>query len=377
MKIRTRLTAVYGGLFFLAGLLLLALTYVLVSQRFRREESATFVTSGSGPAPSGAPMHTDIRGEIRGEVWQDALSALLTQGAIALLVVGAIAVAFGWLLAGRLLQPLHTITETAQRIASAPAAERNLHERIALRGPKDEVKQLADTFDVMLERLDHSFDGRRRFIANASHELRTPLTVNRALLEVALHENGDSPVVRQLAQTLLSVNSRHERLIDGLLLLVRSEQEVAEQSYVDLADIVEHVAAQVTAISGDVAVQAQPDPAPTMGNAVLLERLVQNLVDNAVRHNLPHDGWVRVTSGAEPDGTAVLQVSNTGPVVPKYDIPQLFEPFRRLKAERHAGPGAGLGLSIVQAITRAHGGTVQAEPRDGGGLVVTVVLPGE
>jgi signal transduction histidine kinase len=295
----------------------------------------------------------------------EALAALITQGGIALLVVGAAAIALGWLVAGRMLQPLHRITETARRIAEAPAADRGLHERIALAGPDDEIKQLADTFDLMLTRLDRSFDGQRRFIANASHELRTPLTLNRTLLEVSLRPESASPEVRQLGATLLAINDRHGRLIDGLLLLARSERELTERAYVDLADIASHV-------SGPE-IQADLNEAATVGDPVLLERLVQNLVENGVRHNVP-GGWVRVATYAKDD-LAVLEVSNTGPVVPRYEIEGLFEPFHRLGSDRLAGPGVGLGLSIVRAVARAHGGDVHAVPRDEGGLVVTVALP--
>jgi signal transduction histidine kinase len=393
LTIRARLTLVYGGLFLLAGVLLLGVTYALVSQRLpgRAEQNVSGApTSGSGqptpPPPSGnhgassgnknASSPDQRLDQVAEATRQDALAALLTQGGIALAVVGAAAIALGWLLAGRLLQPLQRMTETARRIADAPAADRGLHERIALAGPHDELKQLADTFDVMLARLDHAFDGQRRFIANASHELRTPLTLNRALLEVALHRRAASPELRQLGETLLEITTRHERLLGGLLLLARSDREVADRAFVDLADIVEHVVAQVP--PGTVTISAEPQEAPTSGDPVLLERLVQNLVDNGVRHNLPRDGWVRVTSDTTPDGRAVLRVSNTGPVVPPYEVPSLFEPFRRLGADRLSAtsPGAGLGLSIVRAVARAHGGDVGAEPRDGGGLVVTVTLPG-
>ncbi|GGM28092.1 hypothetical protein GCM10007977_031760 [Dactylosporangium sucinum] len=281
------------------------------------------------------------------------------------------AVAFSWLIAGRLLQPLHRVTETARRIAAAP--DRGLHERIALAGPYDEVKELADTFDGMLARLDKSFDGQRRFIANASHELRTPLTLNRTLLEVATDPATASPELVQLGRTLLAVNDRHERLIEGLLLLARSERPVTERAYVDLADVVGHVAGQLP--TGSVKVEAVAHEAPTIGNAVLLERVVHNLVENGVRHNLPEHGWVRAESGTRPDGTVFVRVTNSGPVVPRYEIPNLFEPFRRLGAERAKAPGAGLGLSIVRAVALAHGGGVQADPRDGGGLIVTVILP--
>jgi signal transduction histidine kinase len=378
LTIRARLTVVYGGLFLLAGVLLLGVTYALVSQQLPLpgEFGIEKGVPSAGSVVKGPADDPVLIREIKGEVRQDALNALLTRGGIALAVTGAAAVGFGWLIAGRMLQPLHRVTETARRIADAPAADRGLHERIALDGPQDEIKQLADTFDVMLERLDHSFDGQRRFISNASHELRTPLALNRALLEVAVHRRAASPEVRQLGETLLEINTRHERLINGLLLLAQSEREIAERSYVDLADIVEHVAAQQPA--GPVTIRTEAGEAPTTGDPVLLERLVQNLVENGVRHNVPEDGWVEVTSRARPDGTVEVQVGNTGPAVPPYEIPNLFEPFRRLGTDRLAtAPGAGLGLSIVRAIARAHGGEVTAVPREGGGLVVTVTLPGQ
>jgi signal transduction histidine kinase len=384
LTIRGRLTLIYGGLFLLAGMVLLGATYVLVSQQL----PGNMMVAGARGQPNGQPFieqslppgtgPTELQTYARQVVQNarhSALQSLLTQGGIALGIVAVVAAGFGWLVAGRALQPLHKVTETARRIADAPAADRGLHERIGLDGPDDEIKDLADTFDVMLERLDNSFDGQRRFIANASHELRTPLTLNRALLEVAVHRRGASPEIRQLSETLLEINARHERLIDGLLLLARSEATITERSYVDVADIAEHVVAQVEA--GTVTVRGQTEEAPTTGNPVLLERLVQNLVENGVRHNVAEDGWVRVSTGTRPDGSVELVVSNTGPVVPRYEIPGLFEPFRRLGADRLAtSPGAGLGLSIVRAVARAHGGEVRAEPRDGGGLVVTVILPG-
>jgi signal transduction histidine kinase len=370
LTIRARLTLVYGGLFLLAGVLLLGVTYWLVSRQLYSDRPLVVAGSDAQPPPS-APVEALVR-----DVQEGALAELLTQGAIALGVVGAAAVGLGWLLAGRLLRPLQHMTQTARRITDAPAADRGLHERIALDGPHDELRQLGDTFDVMLARLDRAFDGQRRFVANASHELRTPLAVNRALLEVAIHRRAAPPELRQLGETLLEVNARHERLLGGLLLLARAEPEVTDRSYLDLADLVEHVAAQVP--PGAVTVHAEPQEAPTTGDPVLLERLVHNLVDNAVRHNLPTDGWARITSATGPDGRVVLRVSNSGPVVPPYEVPGLFEPFRRLGTDRlpAVSQGAGLGLSIVRAVARAHGGDVQAEARDGGGLVVTVTLPG-
>ncbi|WP_433731327.1 sensor histidine kinase [Actinoplanes sp. CA-051413] len=364
LTVRGRLTLVYGGLFLAAGVVLLGFTYVLVKQQL---PAKALITGGgmAGQPPPDAARPDVIFQRVVEDTRDDALSALITQGGIALLVVGAAAIALGWLIAGRMLQPLHRITDAARRIAESPAADRGLHERIALAGPDDEIKQLADTFDLMLTRLDRSFDGQRRFIANASHELRTPLTLNRTLLEVALRQEQASPEVRQLGTTLLAINDRHGRLIDGLLLLARSERELTERAYVDLADIASHVCG--------TDIQLELAEATTVGDPVLLERLVQNLVENGARHNVP-GGWVRVATYAK-DGRATLEVSNTGPMVPRYEVEGLFEPFRRLGTDRLAGPGVGLGLSIVRAVARAHDGDVHAVPRDEGGLVVTVTLP--
>jgi signal transduction histidine kinase len=287
------------------------------------------------------------------------------------------------------LAPLHRVTDTARRIAAAPAADRGLHERIALRGPDDEVKDLADAFDTMVERLDRSFDGQRRFVANASHELRTPLTLGRALVEMAMHRPRASTDVKQLGENLLEINARHERLISGLLLLAGSESELPERRPVDLADIAVHVVGQTAAEArrAGVTVHEEAGEALTSGDALLLERLVHNLVENGIRHNLGEAGeagWVRVVSRtragdgpAEVEVEAEVEVSNSGPVVPAYEIPSLFEPFRRLGADRLVtAKGAGLGLSIVRSVARAHGGDATARPREGGGLVVTVALPG-
>ncbi|NUR51849.1 MAG: HAMP domain-containing histidine kinase [Hamadaea sp.] len=344
---------------------MLGVTYLLVADR----DGPGYTVNYSGPDV----QQSALVDQVSDAAWGRALSALLARGGIALAVVVVAATAFGWLLAGRLLRPLDQITDTAVRIADAPAADRGLHERIGLTGPPDEVKRLADAFDTMVERLDHAFDAQRRFVANASHELRTPLTVNRSLLEVALYRGEPTPELAQLGRTLLEVNIRHEQLLDGLLVLARAERSegsVADRSYVDLADIVDHVVS-VTEWAG-LEVRCAAGEAAVTGNPPLLERLVQNLVDNAVRYNVP-DGFVAVSCFAR-DGS-VLVVENSGPVIPKYDVPALFEPFHRGSRTAHQAPGAGLGLSIVQAIARAHGGEVRTESRTGGGLVVTVTLP--
>lgn len=388
LTIRGRLTLVHGSLFLLAGVFLLGITYVLVEQRMPR----VFGFSGNPPDPGQGRasvrrlVEQDPDGvrefvlRVQDDARRSALESLLTQGGIALAVVTIVAIAFGWLITGRALQPLHQITGTARRIAAADTAGAGLHERIALRGPRDEVKELADTFDLMLERLDRSFDGQRRFVANASHELRTPLAINRSLVELAVTRPDAPPELRQLGEALLTVNERHERLIDGLLTLADSENQVTERSPVDLAELAGHVTDQATAGSG-LPVRRDLAPAPTAGDPLLLERVAQNLLENAVRHNLPEGGWISVWTGTW-EGRALLVVTNTGPTVPGYEVETIFQPFRRLRQERTAsrgGPGAGrgfgLGLSIVRAVARAHGGTVTAQPRDGGGLVVTVSLP--
>ncbi|RSN51552.1 sensor histidine kinase [Actinomadura sp. WAC 06369] len=410
ITLRARLTLTYGGLFLLAGLTLLGVTYALFTQELSRSGDTRYLAKVSAPPTAGAQsgaendtggnpaggrvhargetvdtasddrLHITLENLMRAqtkEVRDAAVTSLITQGSIALLVVGGIAAGFGWLIAGQVLAPLHRVTETARRIAAAPAADRGLHERIALRGRRDEVAELADTFDTMIERLDRSFDGQRRFVANASHELRTPLTVGRAMVEVAMHRRSASPDVLRLGEALLQINARHERLIGGLLLLARSENEVVNAAPLDLADVVAHVAAQTAdeAAEAGVAVRADAGEAVTSGDALLLERVVQNLVENGIRHNAGADGWVRVASRTAGP-RVVLEVANSGPVVPPYEVPALFGPFRRLDADRVVtAKGAGLGLSIVQSIVRAHGGTVTARPRAGGGLDVEVVLP--
>jgi signal transduction histidine kinase len=383
--IRVRLTVIYGGLFFLAGAVMLLATYLLVKQSLDARgmryappaaiERLPEVIRARFDPEALARVLEDIEREQR-QFRSDTLNAVLTRGTLALGFVGIVAVAFGWLVADRVLRPLHQITETAGRIAGAGPAGRGLHERIALAGPRDEITKLAGTFDSMLERLDRSFDGQRRFVANASHELRTPLAINRALIELAVSRPDASDEVRRLGDSLLAINARHERLIDGLLTLADSENAVGERSRVDLADVAGHVARQAAAAATEAGVEIGTDlaGAPTTGDPVLLERLVQNLVENAVRHNTT-GGHVRVATATHGD-TAELTVTNTGPVVPQYEVETIFQPFRRLSGER-ASPdrGFGLGLSIVAAVAQAHGGRVTAAPCEGGGLTVTVALP--
>ena len=383
VTLRARLTLVYGGLFFAAGIVLLGVTYVLFAQQLDRGGDLSVHSDSGQSAASPQDSLPDDLNWVASEqrrLHDAATASLITQGSIALALVGGVAAGFGWLIAGRVLAPLRRVTDTARRIASAPAADHGLHERITLDCRDDEVKDLADSFDLMVERLDRSFDGQRRFVANASHELRTPLTVGRALVELAMHRTSASADVKRLGEDLLEINDRHERLISGLLLLAGSENHIPERQPVDLADVVTHVTAQSTpgAEKAGITVYEDPGPALTTGDALLLERLVQNLVENGIRHNTCAGGWVRVSSRTREDGLAEIEVSNTGPDVPPYEVPTLFEPFRRLGTERLVtAKGAGLGLSIVRSVARAHGGEATARPRHAGGLTVTVTLPQE
>ncbi|MFC0597607.1 sensor histidine kinase [Streptomyces palmae] len=383
LTLRARLSLVYGGLFLTAGMVLLGATYLLFNQQLTSGSSGLSVHGeGTGTLPpDGSPGPTTASWENKEQrrLNDAAVTSLITQGGIALVVVGAAAGGLGWLIAGRVLAPLHQVTATAHRIAAAPAADRGLHERINLAGPEDEVKDLADTFDTMIERLDRSFDGQRRFVANASHELRTPLALNRALVEMAMHRKSASADVKHLGEQLLQVNARHERLISGLLLLAGAEHHLPEATPVDLAEVVTHVVAQSAeeARQAGVIVYAEPGTAVTAGDPMLLERIVQNLLDNAIRHNIDADGgWVRIVSRTRAGQGVDIEVRNTGPDVPAYEVPRLFEPFRRLGTERlSTAKGSGLGLSIVRAVARAHHGDVTAQPNGTGGLTVTVTLP--
>ena len=376
LTIRARLTLVYGGLFLLAGARPARPSPTCWSQQLPRRRGRSGATTGARtgcPRSSGPAVDPARRDELlrrrrtrrAGQSATDTLNSLLTQGAIALVVVGVVAVAFGWLMAGRVLQPLHQITETARRIAGADAADRGLHERIALAGPRDEVKELADTFDAMLERLDQSFDGQRRFVANASHELRTPLALNRALVEVAItRPDASRRAAQQLGETLLAINARHERLIDGLLTLADSRERRSpsgRRSTWPTWPGTSPTRPRPRRPRPASTVDATLGPAPTSGDPVLLERLVQNLVENAVRHNVAG----RAGCGCAPavaDGRAELNVTNTGPVVPPYEVETIFEPFRRLS--RRAGRRRpGLRAGPVHRAGRSPGRTAARSSR--------------
>jgi signal transduction histidine kinase len=386
--IRVRLALLYAGAFFLAGAALVALMYLVMGQALDRQLTTRVLITdeqlrGLAPAEPGAQrLPLRVQEALHAQFRQDrdnTLNTMLMASLLMLGVAGVIAGGLGWFLAGQALHPLQQITATARRIA-----DRSLHERISLVGPNDEIKDLADTFDAMLERLDRSFSSQQRFVANASHELRTPLAINRTLIEVALDNPQAVESLRQLGANLLAVNQRHERLIDGLLTLASSEQRITAPTLVNLADIARHVTteSQGAAQNAGVDIRVYLQAAPVAGDPVLLERLTQNLVDNAIRYNLRRHGWITVTTGVDDD-SAHLTVENTGPPVPPYEVPSLFEPFRRLStterladsADGSISRGAGLGLSIVRAVAHAHGGDVHASPREDGGLTVRVRVP--
>ncbi|MFD8209458.1 sensor histidine kinase [Streptomyces sp. NPDC059695] len=399
--IRIRLTLLYGGMFLIAGILLLSIIYLFTAQALSDSTSqlpfkvvnGTVQPTTSGcrlpESPTGDQLNDAVTLCLRHQS-DIALHDLLRRSLFALLGLSIIAFAFGYAMAGRVLSPLGRITRTARQVAGS-----DLTRRIELDGPDDELKELADTFDEMLERLERAFTAQQRFVANASHELRTPLAINRTLLEVHLSDPGAPVELQQLGKTLLATNERSEQLVEGLLLLARSDNQIIERKPVDLAEVAERGVDQVhaEAEAKGVEIRGERAPAVVQGNGVLLERIALNLLQNAVRYNVPSEtgqrealpekggggrregGWVEVTTEVK-DGQAVLVVSNTGPVVPAYEIDNLFEPFRRLRQERTGSDkGVGLGLSIARSVARAHGGRIIAEPREGGGLVMRVTLP--
>ncbi|MFE7592510.1 sensor histidine kinase [Kitasatospora sp. NPDC057512] len=378
--IRMRLTLLYGGMFLMAGVVLLLLMYVFFQDAVSNLVPRKLVFDGSirvtgSDGVSSTMTSTDYN------QWQaadflarsnSALNTLLRKSLTMLVCLAVIAFAAGYAMAGRVLRPLGRITRTARDVASS-----DLHRRIELDGPDDELKELADTFDGMLDRLDRSFDSQRRFVANASHELRTPLAINRTLLEVQLSDPASSADLQQLGRTLLATNERSEQLVEGLLLLARSENELTDRRPVELSEVATRALEQTRgeADKREVELRSKLDPAMAAGNGVLLERLALNLLQNAVRYNTP-GGWVELATTAVPGG-GELVVSNTGPVVPGYELEHIFEPFRRIKgADRtRSDKGVGLGLSIVRSVVRAHGGTIEATPRAGGGLTMRVRIP--
>ncbi|HJW61325.1 MAG TPA: ATP-binding protein, partial [Actinomycetota bacterium] len=342
----------------------------LLIMRAAGEGGDQFVASAPSPeAVAGVRQEVEA---VRQELQAAALKQLLAQSGIALAFMALVSVGLGWLVAGRVLRPLAAITATARRLEGS-----TLHERINLNGPQDELKELADTFDQMLGRLDAAFETQRRFVANASHELRTPLAIARTEVDVALANPATGPdELRAMAGRVLEANQRSEHLIEGLLTLARSERQLRAAEPVDLAvaaaDALELAAPEIGRLG--LRVSRVLGAAPVAGDRALLERLVANLVENAVRHNQP-GGRVEVDTGrAGP--LSVVRVANTGPPIPAAQVDTLFEPFRRLDPDRTgADRGAGLGLSIVRSVATAHGGHTTAKALPDGGLEVNVRLP--
>ena len=366
--LRLRLTAVCTGLAAVVSGLLLWLGWWLVGG----------VVSAVPQLPAGTTVRVgelDVPAQALGQaLGQAAQSEVLRAGLIAFPLVVIAAGLISWLVLGRVLRPLRQVTSTARRLSAE-----SLDDRIALQGRRDEVAELADTFDAMLDRLQAAFDSQRRFVANASHELRTPLSVMRTEVDVTLADpTADTAELRRMAEVVRQATRRADQLIAGLLVLATTEAtgRVDDES-VDLACLVAPALAAIGDEADDrrlrVAVATQP--ALVRGDPALLERVVGNLVENAVRHNVD-DGWVQVHTSPAGDGWAELRVVSSGLPVPAELVGALFEPFQRGSFERSGGAaGSGLGLSIVRAVVAAHGGVVHAEPVSGGGLDVSVRLP--
>jgi len=371
--VRLRLTIVLTGLFLLLGTLLLTITYLLVARHPPVTAAVASVTppaaartSSGGPALASrrAAVHATARRE------RDAqLAELFTESGVALAIMTVLAAGLGWLVAGRVLRPLRAIAASMRHIS-----ENNLYERLNLPGPRDELKELSDVFDGLLERLQGAFDGQRQFVANASHELRTPLTVECAMIEVALADpaaTADS--LKATCRRVLGNAHDQERLIEAMLTLARSQRGIDQGQILDLAVITgESVHALGFADSGS-RLECDLCPAVAAGDRHLIERLVRNLVDNALRYNVP-GGWVRMRTWTQ-DAQAILRVTNSGPTIPADQIGALLQPFRRLPAGRAVHrDGLGLGLSIVAAIADAHHAAFRAVPGPEGGLDVTVAF---
>ncbi|MGW1995211.1 HAMP domain-containing sensor histidine kinase [Embleya sp. NPDC001921] len=391
---RARLALMYGGVSLVVGTVLLGIVYWFVDQRLSRQlpiamaKTLALDTSvptsakvcdplyvgqaqPAQPAPGSPAQGTTVPSEVirrATDAGQDVtMSQLLTVLIAALLLLAVTSILVGWWMSGRVLRPVHKITATARRLS-----EHNLHERIAMPGPDDELKRLADTFDGMLDRLEKSFDSRRLFVANASHELRTPLTIQRTAIEIGLADPHSPQDIVETREQLLALNRRNERLIDGLLNLAVSERGNVQATAVALDELAADVLRQTgpAAEQAGVRIDANLAPGTVSGDPLLLRQLVTNLVENAVRHN--HAGGF-VTVGVSAGS---LRVRNTGPVIPADRIPELYEPFRRFRPNRTGSTqGSGLGLSIVQAIVHAHAARITTIANHHGGLTIAIALP--
>lgn len=379
---RLRLTVLYGGVFGLGAAVLLTITYLMVSQLTTPRIQRSGTPRGNGlPPPDGvrAGPVTDPRFRTSLDV-SKAQQALQTHAhdmeilaifsGIALAVALVAAVVIAWFIAGRVLRPLSTITAAARRISAS-----NLHQRLSLSGPDDELRELGNTLDDLFGRLEASFDAQRRFVANASHELRTPLTRERTLLQVTRAKPARTLATWEtVSEELLASNAEQERLIEALLTLAASQAGLEHREPVDLAAVTSTVLRTARSEADDLGLRVETviRPAVLHGDPVLAGRLAANLIDNAVRHNIA-GGHVQVTTRTS-GGRAVLSVTSTGQAIPPGLVDGLFQPFQRLRP-RGAGKGHGLGLSIVQAIAAAHDAEITARARPGGGLAIDVAFP--
>ncbi|MGH3626217.1 MAG: sensor histidine kinase [Sciscionella sp.] len=388
--IRLRLTVIYGALFLICGAGLLAITYALMlnvsgDACYTGPDGLNICTTnsgGHGPLPGTAPQSLGGGGQTLPTPEQMSALAmnqhahemhqLLVRSGIALAIMAAVSIALGWLVAGRVLRPLRKITEATQAISAT-----NLHERLALAGPDDELKKLADTIDGLVARLEGAFEAQRRFVANASHELRTPLTFVRALLQMTLTDpDATLDTFRTTCQDILVEGERQERLIDALLVLARSERGLDHREPFDLSSIVETVlpALRPKADQLRIKIQTSLHSAPAEGDTALAEQLVANLIDNALRYNVAR-GHIDITTGTTA-GRPFVSISNAGTPVPPRDVDRLFLPFQRLGADStDNSDGLGLGLSIVQAIADAHQASITAHARPNGGLRIDISFP--
>jgi signal transduction histidine kinase len=388
---RLRLTLLYGSLFTVCGAGLLGFTFWLF---YRGTAGETIVSASAAVGtpvlrgqrsqvvlPPAACRHVhppSLVGCVERYAQQRAhafdLHTLLVQSGFALAVMAVLAFALGWLVAGRVLRPLRSITATARAISAT-----SLHERLALAGPDDEFKELADTLDGLFTRLEASFNAQRNFVASAAHELRTPLTLEKTLLQVALRNSRSTAEQwRATGAELLESGLQQERILDALLTLATSEGGLSRHEPIDLAKVATACLKSAGAEAGrrGLDVETSIGPAPMLGDPALITRLMANLADNAVRHNVP-GGTVEVST-AWRDDRAVLTVANSGPVIPPGEVGRLMQPFQRLATARSSyGDGHGLGLPIVRAIATAHGATLSTRARAEGGLHVQVSFPAD
>jgi two-component system, OmpR family, sensor histidine kinase VanS len=381
--VRLRLTLLYGGLFLVSGAVLLAITYLLFG---RATGTDLIVPTGTphgstGPGvPNEALANPAVARNVRhvaallvaraAHAHADDLHQLLVRSGVALAIMTVVSIALGWLVAGRVLRPLRTMTATTRQIS-----ERNLHERLALSGPRDELKDLADTVDGLLARLEAHVAEQQRFAANASHELRTPLAITQTLLDVARNDpNRDND---ELVDRLHAVNARAIDLTEALLLLSRADHPSFAREHVDLSLIAEEATETLLPLAEKrgVSIETSGDMTPTIGSHALVLQMTTNLVHNAIVHNLREHGTVWVTTSVHPE-TVMLTVENTGQQLTPQLVSTLAEPFQRgIQRIRGDHAGVGLGLAIVNSITQAHDGALTLAPRAAGGLCVTVQLP--